>query len=495
MRTASIPSSSVPSSASESVASVASIGNASSSLDSQKKEKEEQKILLKTYSASHNARKLKVSKNLHIVKSHKQLSVACAQTGIISLLDIPAIPGFSLVYDSPFADVSNCRGIVQRGKDYLFCLEPQILAGIFITLASEYELFRAQEQNNGAANNAILRAAGKEVLIEALLLIENWIHSRNSVYIPKLSLILTKEESQHSIQNRMANWLKLAAEATVKPDLIVYDEKAKPEKIVFSSVQKVSVKKKQELSAKVFAKRILAQDKKIAKALIPTMKAASKKMKAFLEEIFRNENLVTADSMMVKMLAEKLMSYGEESADRIAEILLKDRKVLKDTSDPFQIEDFEPLNSSAPASISSEEEANAVSIGNATSVPVETNSFAEIVENQQKEEEEMPSFSDLPPFQRILAKKKWLAAQPASVQAKYNGKMEKKEEPKFSSPALSIPAPAYVPSPEKQKLIALADKADELEQVSLLNKIQKSLPSRAESENEIDLDKMDDAPF
>jgi len=231
MRTASIPSSpslpSSPSASTEMVASEASMGNADSSLDSQNDGndgKKEQKILLKTYSASHNAKRLRVSKNLHIVKSHKQLSVACAQTGIISLLDIPAIPGFSLVYDSPFADVSNCRGIVQRGKDYLYCLEPQILAGIFITLASEYELFRAQEQNNGAANNAILRAAGKEVLIEALLLIENWIHSRNSVYIPKLSLILTKEESQHSIQNRMANWLKLAAEATVKPDMIVYDD-------------------------------------------------------------------------------------------------------------------------------------------------------------------------------------------------------------------------------------------------------------------------------
>lgn len=298
-----------------------------------------------------------VSRRLLLAERSKKLTVTCPVTGIVSLLEIPQIPfpasnkelQKALIWSSPFASNDNCRGIAQQGISYLRRLDTQVLAGVLIVLSSQYELFHFQPFDSGAQRNAILRTAGKDYIIDAIIMIESLIHSANYKFLPKLSLIFDSELEEKGLAGRMKSYLNILAAALAKPDKEAYDDKKimslYPIRPVYikdaeTGKKKISFLAKQEQAR---AKREFAKDKKAGKIAISQLcKQASvpDKFKNLLLNLMTDDSIMATEKVMLSMVAYKLEEKYSTNADakQLIAILLKDRKIL--TMELEEIEEF-----------------------------------------------------------------------------------------------------------------------------------------------------------
>lgn len=295
----------------------------------------------------------KVSRNLLVSLRNEMATVACPVTGIVSVLHIPTIPGKALIWESPLSSLGNARGIAQEGYDYLNKLDTQILAGIFIVLASEYELIRTIPSATGAENNAILRTASKEKIIQGILLIECFIHSSNRTYLPILSLIYDSVLKESGVESRLTEWMRLVEEAIEKPDLSLYDENAllnKPMKSIAELKKEHSAswkeeKRKNSLKDPLFKERAqFRKDMKEAKVLVKAISSeGSKKLISFLNQLFTEESYLTVDKALLGQVVTKLEGIEGSSAVRLIQILNTDRDNLRkeisidDLDDPLMV--------------------------------------------------------------------------------------------------------------------------------------------------------------
>jgi len=281
----------------------------------------------------------KVSRNLLLAMRNEQMTVVCEETGIVAVLNIPVIKDKVLTWESPLASLPNARGIVQEGYDYLNSLDTQIISGLFITLAREYDLIRTMVDQSGAVTNAILRTASKEKLIQACLLVESYIHSLNHVYQPKLSLVYDAELKDNGCEPRLTEWMRLVNEAIERPDLSEYDENAlldKPMRSIADLKKEHSARVKEEkrvssLKDKNFKERAaFRKDIKEAKTLISNMKdSISQKMVSFMKQLFTEESFLTVDKALLGQLSVKLETVEHASAKRLIEIIAIDRTNLR----------------------------------------------------------------------------------------------------------------------------------------------------------------------
>lgn len=387
-----------------------------------------------------NAQKRRVSKRLLLATRAKKLTVVCPISGIVSLLEIPAIPQFAAEYEHPLSSVANCRGLAQRGKDYLIQLDTQTLAGILIVLASAYDLFRFQESDSGAQRNALIRTAGKDTIIDAILIVENQVHNRNTQFLPKLSLVrdIVLDVHNRNIDVRLHNYLSLLTEAIRKPDTERYDENAKPKRIgrplyirdVEAKERKLSFLARQEISK---AKKELADDAKTAKTLAANIVKDGllrSGLKTFIAQLVSDNGmgLVMADPMLIDMLlSQKLKPILGKSDDvkKLIKILEKDRSILrKDVA-----EEDDPL----PGQEEAIEDDTLPSIEEQAEQQLEVEEEAH-VQNMMPEPPAGLSF-----IERTLWKKKYLESQ--------RGKQRE------ISVAPEIPSThTYIPTAEKQNL-------------------------------------------
>lgn len=282
----------------------------------------------------------KVSKRLYISKNHSEVTVVCEKTGIVSIMLIPGVQGRVLETVSVFASLSNARGLVQEGFNYLQCLDTQIVAGLFLTLASEYELVRYIPSATGVENNAILRTCGKDKLIEGCLLIERYIHSSNHTFLPKLSLIYEGELKETGCEGRFTEWMKLVNEAIIEPDLVEYDENAllnKPMRSIKDlqrehSKEQKELKRLSSLKDKNYKERAqFRKDMKEARSLIKGLAngESTKKLVGFLNSLFNEDTYLGIDTLLLGQVINKLEPMESASAKRIVEILKVDRAALR----------------------------------------------------------------------------------------------------------------------------------------------------------------------
>lgn len=285
---------------------------------------------------AYDAQAKRVSRRLLLAERAKLLTVSCPVTGVVSLLQIPAIHSHSLIWDSPLSDLANCRGLAQQGIEYLHRLDTQTLAGILIVLSDSYSLFKFQPYDSGVQKNAILRTAGKDYIIDAIIMIESLIHSHNASYLPKLSLIFDSNLEQFGLGVRMKAYLTILADAIAKPDKDVYDDNKAPKKIgrpvyikdVEAKERKVSFLARQEIAR---AEKTFKDDKKAGKIAIAELVKAnviSTKLKGLLLQLMTDEALLTVPGEMIGLICTKLKDFDQPQAAIIAEILRKDRGIL-----------------------------------------------------------------------------------------------------------------------------------------------------------------------
>lgn len=403
-----------------------------------------------------NARALKITRKLAINKIQTELSITCLKTGISgTICSLPAIPGFTLISEHPLAILENARGIAQRGRGYLKELDTPILAGLFITLCKEYDLLQTGSVWKAHEANASLRLASKPALLEGILLVEQWIHSKNSVYLPRLSLLPQVGETEESMAARILNWLKLLHDAIMAPDTAVYDPKAKIEKVQFDSVTPIK-KKNRELEKKlVLARREFTIAKKILKEATPKLKSASSKLRNYLLTLATGTLLLNASEEIISLMILRLEACEEqEDAKRIITVLSADWALLKkaeeesETYGEFMEVEQTKTEENIPSSLSS------FPVG--SSLPsIETHTEENIQQeetSQVENTEEEPSYAGLSPIQALLLKKAWMRRTGRTQQMPF--KTAEEENKKYSIPAGQIigSAPVYLPSVEKQKL-------------------------------------------
>lgn len=306
------------------------------------------------------AAKQRVSRRLLMAKHSESLTCVCDVTGIVSILEVPSIPLLSdnghsnnnykvATYVHPISILSNARGMAQAGLSYLRKLDTQVLAGLLIVLADDYELFRYQPADSGAQKNAILRAAGKDVLIDAILFCEDYIHSSNHNFLPKLSLILEPAMREGEISGRMIEWLKLVTKLVYSADFSS-DEDEFYASVPVKTMKPQYVKDKEKADkaaeyAKTQAKwavsREFKEDKKRAKEIIPVLaKSASLTLKlvALIKGVFSEDTLLTMPAEVKNLLCDKLSQFPQPEAAILAAMVRKDRSRLMDDFDSLASE-------------------------------------------------------------------------------------------------------------------------------------------------------------
>lgn len=388
-----------------------------------------------------NAQKERVSRRLLLAMRAKKLTIVCQETGIVSLLEVPAIPNFACEFLHPLSILNNARGLASRGREYLRQLDTQTLAGILLTLCAPYELLRFRPFDSGAEKNAILRTAGKDTLIDAVILIENFVHSRNRNFLPKLSLVIDYHNDNLGIELRINSYLRLLAESITKPDTSPYNENAKPHKIgrpvyirdVEKAERKISFLARQELSR---AKKEFEADKKEAKKLIGELYKDGKvdaKGRAVLLQIFTDDALSTIEPEQRALLCMKLAVKEHSAAEALILLVKKDRKIL--TADISEIDDLveEAQSKEIEQEILGDSE-EIVETAEEDSVNSYENEDMHGSIGQPVEEQEIPA--GLTGFALLLWKKKHAAAL---------------QERNVSQNFLDV-GTSYVPSEEKQAL-------------------------------------------
>ena len=271
---------------------------------------------------SYNSKRQKFSKRINLANSNEHVAAVCDYTGAVVAITFPAIPGRVFSYSSPLADLRNARGLAQEGKDYLRKLDVQSTAAVLITLANDYDLFRYQPSDSGAQKNAILRTVAKDILIDSILFIEEFVNSGNYQWLPKLSLILNDEVIQGGIQHRMLEWLKVSLEVVYKPDEEPYEEAMtkgmlESKKYAYKPVTNSATKR-----AAIALNKDFRQWKKEAKDIVIGMadsKRISLKLKTMLITLVAEQNLMLADTSMIELICERLTQLDYQPAKTLAD--------------------------------------------------------------------------------------------------------------------------------------------------------------------------------
>lgn len=133
--------------------------------------------------------------------AYRSIQVVCEYTGITIEMRIPKLPGFALSYRNPLADHRNVLPFATKARSYLMDLEPQILAGICLSIYRHYGLFILADLPSAAAANQILRTSNtKETLINAIQF-SSRISAINCIRLPKYNINTTEPYQSGAILN------------------------------------------------------------------------------------------------------------------------------------------------------------------------------------------------------------------------------------------------------------------------------------------------------
>jgi len=288
------------------------------------------------------AQKQRVSRRLLLTERAQHLTVNCPVSGVTSIIQIPAIPGYTLIWESPLASIDNCRGMVQQGFSYLRSLDTQILAGLLVVIADDYDLFHYQPSDSGAQKNALIRTAGKDIIINALLIIEDFVHTNNSLYLPKLSLKMDATMEASGIEVMMTEWLKTVAAYIMASKFKEEDTEDNFYNEVPKKTISVQYVKKEDKKAKAEAwattnkkwneQREFKDDIKSAKSILKsfhTDETVSPKLMGLLKSVFTEDALLTMDSSMRFLIAAKMEAFTSVAASKLVAILKKPYALLR----------------------------------------------------------------------------------------------------------------------------------------------------------------------
>lgn len=283
------------------------------------------------------AKELKVSTKVKAAVNHETVASVCKLTGIAIELIIPKIPGHVFEYTNPLSIYANVKGIIAQGTEYMTSLDAQVLAGIWLTAYRHYDLVAKQSSlsADAVALNAMLRTAGKKILVDSLDLMLH-IHSNNCYKLPRFSIDYNAHKEFNSLgpalqeYNRaIRNVIYPGAEskyAKSKEAVELADIEATKYRDDASYVSKVAeAKAKTKLSSaeREYEEQFIL-NRREAKQILARLTEARTIPALFimkLKPVFVGKNLVAMAPATRASVSAKLRSYGVVDADRLAEIV------------------------------------------------------------------------------------------------------------------------------------------------------------------------------
>lgn len=271
-----------------------------------------------------NGRKF-LSKRLVLGTNTELQAAVCKSTGIVYGILMPAtLQGKAFEIESPFSYYDNCRGLVQEGRQFLQKQNAQILAGILITLAEHYLLIQSKPMDTGAYKNALLRTVDREVLIDAIILVETWVNSTSAAYLPKLSLLTDAEPN--NMNDRLRRWLSTCVNALYKPDRKSFEETIEEQQNSLARKESFAERK-----AKAALQTEWKRWRKEAKQNISELHAAgliSIKLKTYFLAIISDNAILSTDPAIIAIMGNKLQQLENVKAISLGKQLLHFHKSL-----------------------------------------------------------------------------------------------------------------------------------------------------------------------
>ncbi len=292
----------------------------------------------------HAVKEFKVSTKLAVPASKDVTEVVCTKTGMTVLMVLPKIPGFALVYENPLSIYANVKGMLAKGKDYLTTLDVQVLAGIWLTAYKHYDLLVVSRERTpeAVALNAMLRTAGKTILVDGLELIDH-ITSKNKDNLPHFSLEYTAHKEFMSVGPALQEYNR-SMRNVIYPTAESFYSKSKEAKelreIEAAKYQDntsyvVKATKKLRSSAEKDYEEQFILNRREAKLILARMTESRTIPSSFimkLKPVFVGKNLCTMSEATRKIVVSKLQSYDTADSIRLAVI-------VAEGSDPYDIDD------------------------------------------------------------------------------------------------------------------------------------------------------------
>lgn len=280
------------------------------------------------------AKEFKVSQKVSAPVNHETVAVVCSKTGMTVEIIMPKIPGVVLEYTNPLSLYANIKGILAKGAEYLNKLDAQILAGMWLTAYRHYDIVAKQTERgpDAVALNAMLRTAGKTILIDGLELIDH-INSNNCHRLPRFSLDYNAHKEFTSLGPALQEHNR-AIRAVIYPTAESFYAKSKEAKELVeiesskyqddtSYVVKAATKTKLSSAEREYEEKFVAnrrEAKQILARLVESREIPSLFI-AKLKPVFIGKNLVAMAAETRKTVANKLRSFKSVDAQRLAVIV------------------------------------------------------------------------------------------------------------------------------------------------------------------------------
>lgn len=272
---------------------------------------------------------MRVDAKVCITKQQEIIAVVCEKTGINSALVISDLAGKQevLTWHHPFAYWSNVEGLI-KDRAWLEKVDNQVLAGLFITAYSRYELLDLQGMN-AVEGNAVLKTASNETLIN-LVYQARVFNKKNTSGVGMLSVDWPAIKDSASAEGLLKGYLKRITPYFDKPEegnkkqdrLFAMSIEAREGRILaggeYLSGKSTLSDHEREFEANLRSNRaegrVLVDDLRARQVI-------SDKQKGILESILKGRGLVNLPDEKRADIAEKLIAMNDKGAARFAEIL------------------------------------------------------------------------------------------------------------------------------------------------------------------------------
>lgn len=312
-------------------------------------------------------RELRVSTKIKAPVNHETVPCVCKITGITVEMILPKIPGHVLEYTNPLSSYGNVKGIIEQGIEYLTKLDAQILAGIWLTAYRHYDLVAKPNERGpeAVAINAMLRTAGKEILVDGLHLMGH-INSFNKDRLPKFSLDYNAHREFNSVGPALQEYNK-AIRNVIYPGAESQYSKSR-EAVELATIEEGKYQDDSSYVLKQAAKTRLSSDErayeeqfiknrreaKLILARLTEARSIPALLLAKLKPVFVGKNLVAMAPETRASVAAKLRSFSVEDAQRLAEIVEQGHNpydIFADIDDAFTTNESNLSGLEAPAPV------------------------------------------------------------------------------------------------------------------------------------------------
>lgn len=287
---------------------------------------------------SSNGKRLEIKPIVSMVQRVNYFQAVCSYTGIVMEVAIPQVNGLVLEYVNPLSYWDNVRGIIEQGEKYLERLEVQILAGLWITAYRHFELIdKISAKNNSSLLNAMIRTAGKNVLIDSLLMAGH-LTERYARRCARFDVSYEAHKESPNMSAAIQEYTRAIRDSVYPPEALVLSKEEREIEAKYNGFVAIETRSSKKANHKIITvaeqseerfKVCRREGKELLKAMAEEMIIPTAFI-SILKTVFTDRNLTSMASSLRDKMITKLESYQNANCQKMA-------KVLANGADPYDI--------------------------------------------------------------------------------------------------------------------------------------------------------------